>query len=100
VQCLATWRVVHPDELMKAYPYGPDHPDTWFRMNYLITLGSTGGTGATEPKKIVSGIRHQGELSAEQIQAAEQWAQETYERYFAATPYDEKIASGPLCAEN
>jgi len=102
------WAVVHhladgyvddPGLLYRVYPYGTDHPETMYRMNYLLNLGSGGKAGSDEARNRVDAIRRNGRLSAAQIQAAEAWAHETYDGYFAAVPYNEKDA-GSLCRED
>lgn len=84
--------------LVMAYPFGPGHPDTLYKMNYLLTLGARDGRSAELATNLVNSFRNNGELSAEQIQAGEEWARETYDRYFAATPpYNEKTARASFC---
>jgi hypothetical protein len=97
------WGIVHrlaerPEDmegyglLVMAYPFGPGYPDTLYKMNYLLTLGARDGKDS-EATNLVNSYRKNGELSAEQIRVAEKWARETYDRYFAATPYSDKKAS-------
>jgi hypothetical protein len=102
------WAIVHrlaewPEDvqgyglLVSAYPFGPGHPDTLYKMNYLLTLGARDRGSAELATNLVNSFRNNGELSAEQIQAGEVWARETYDRYFAATPYNKKIARSSFC---
>lgn len=102
------WAVVHhladtyidnPGLLYRVYPYGTAHPETMYRMNYLLNLGSGDKAGSDEARNRVDVIRRNGRLSAAQIQAAEAWARETYDTYFATVPYNEKDASR-LCGED
>lgn len=102
------WAIIHrlaewPEDvqgyglLVMAYPFGPSHPDTLYKMNYLLTLGASDGGNPELATALVNSFRKNGALSAEQIQTAEEWARETYDRYFAATPYNEKIARSSFC---
>jgi hypothetical protein len=93
-------RPEHPGLLIQAYPFGSEHPDTWYRMNYLLTLGSRSEADSDDAKQIVSIIRSQQRLSPDEAQAAEAWARETYDGYFAATPYDKKVAARSFCNED
>lgn len=86
--------------LVMAYPFGSGHPDTLYKMNYLLTLGARDGTESERATNLVNSYRNNGELPGEQIRAAEEWARETYDRHFAATPYDEKVAASSFCKED
>lgn len=100
VHRLAGTYVDNPGLLIHVYPYGTEHPDTMYKMNYLLTLGSGDGAGSDAARNTVSAIRRNGGLSAQQIQAAEDWARETYSKYFARTPYNEKAAASSFCQKD
>lgn len=97
VHRLAGGYVDNPGMLIYAYPYGSGYPETSYKMNHLITLSSGDRAGSDEARHIVNALRSTGRLSAAQIQAAEEWARETYARYFPATPYNEKVARSSFC---
>lgn len=72
--------------LREAYPIGSEHPDTIYKMNYLMVLSGRTQYGTNDAGRIVGVLRSNGTLSPEQIRVAEEWAQETYRNYFIATP--------------
>jgi hypothetical protein len=91
-----TW-VDNPGLLIEAYPYGLQDLETFYQMNYLLTLGARDKVNSGDALGVVSATRRNGELSGAQMKAAEDWAHETYARYFAGTAYDKKAAASSFC---
>lgn len=73
--------------LENAYPFGEVAPVTYYKMNFLLTLGGATDNGVQHPQSIVKIFARNGELSGQQIQDAQAWARDIYSNYFAATPY-------------
>jgi hypothetical protein len=73
--------------LENAYPFGEAAPDTFYKMNFLLTLGGATDNPVQRPQSIVGSFATNGALSDQQIQDAQAWAHDTYNNYFAATPY-------------
>jgi hypothetical protein len=73
--------------LENAYPFGEAAPDTFYKMNFLLTLGGATDNPVQRPQSIVGSFATNGALSDQQIQDAQAWARDTYNNYFAATPY-------------
>lgn len=69
--------------LHTAYPIGS--AETLYKMNFLLTLGGVTDTSTQRPQSIVRNVGVQ--LSSQQIEDAQEWARDTYSKYFAATPY-------------
>src|SRR5262245_5639706 len=86
-----------PGLLIRAYPYGAADLETFYKMNYLLTLGARDKVNSEEAQGVVSATRRNGELSAERMKAAEDWARDTYAQYFAGSVYDKKAAAGSFC---
>jgi hypothetical protein len=91
-----TW-VDNPGLLIEAYPYGMSDLETFYKMNYLLTLGAKDNVNSEVALGIVSATRRNGELSAAQMKAAEDWGRETYAQYFAGTVYEKKTAASSFC---
>jgi hypothetical protein len=91
-----TW-VDNPGLLIRAYPYGMSDLETFYKMNYLLTLGARDKINSDDALGVVSATRRNGRLSAAQMKAAEDWARETYARYFAGTVYEKKAAAASFC---
>lgn len=79
-------RVSHSisDSLLgRAYPIDSD--DALYKMNLLLTLGGATDNIIQRPQSVVKNVG--ATLSNQQIQDAQEWARDTYSKYFAATPY-------------
>src|SRR5215469_7475974 len=84
VQWLA--RVSHsiPDGLLgSAYPI--TSVEAIYKMNLLLTLGGATDDVVQRPQSIVKSLG--ATLSNQQTEDAQEWARDTYSKYFAATPY-------------
>jgi hypothetical protein len=98
VRRLSSVRLYVSDGLLfGAYPFGHSAPETMYKMNFLLTLGGATDAVVDRPQSIVKSLRTDGELSDRQIQAAEEWARDTYSKYFAAGPYNAKAAADSFC---
>ena len=98
VRWLARGRLHGPDGLLnQAYPFGPNNPKTYYKMNLLLTLSVGANTVDDDAHNIVSHFRSSGELSPQQLQEVEEWARDTYSQHFIATPYNEKAAASSFC---
>ena len=83
VRWLARVSIHVPDGLLReAYPIGSEHPDTIYKMNYLIQLSGRTEHGGDDAGRIVGVFRSKGRLSPEQIPSAEEWAKDTYRKLF------------------
>jgi hypothetical protein len=74
---------IEDGQLHTAYPIGSD--ETLYKMNFLLTLGGATDTITQRPQSIVRNVGAM--LSNQQIEQAQEWARDTYSKYFAATPY-------------
>jgi hypothetical protein len=83
--------------LRRAYPIGIEHPDTLYKMNYLMVLSGRTEYGADDAKRIIGALRSNGTLSPEQIRSAEEWAKDTYRNYFIATPNTGPTGADSFC---
>jgi hypothetical protein len=70
-------------QLHSAYPIGST--ETLYRMNLLLALGGATDNDVQRPQSVVKNVGAQ--LSNQQIEDAQEWARDTYSKYFAATPY-------------
>lgn len=74
-------------DLENAYPFGQPAPETLYKMNFLLTLGGATDNDVQRPQSIVRIYTTNGALTDQQIKDAKAWARDTYNNYFAATPY-------------
>ncbi len=70
--------------LLGAYPYGPDHPETTYRMEYLLMLGNQQDGEGLDARQVVDEWKPDERVSAEQIAKAQAWAHQMYEKHFKA----------------
>jgi hypothetical protein len=68
--------------LAGAYPFGDNHPETSYRMEYLLMLGNQADDRGDDPRRIVGIWKANGTLSARQKSDAEAWARRMYENHF------------------
>lgn len=98
VRWLARVSIRVPDGLLReAYPIGSEHPETIYKMNYLMVLSGRTEYGVDDAKRIVGVLRSNGSLSPEQIRSAEEWGQDTYRNYFIATPNTGPTGADSFC---
>ena len=71
--------------LSNAYPFGPDHPETTYQMEYLLMLGSRSDGEGKDSRQIVDLWKANQPLSAQQEAEAETWARQMYEQHFKSS---------------
>jgi hypothetical protein len=86
VQWLGRIRLEFGDGLLgQAHPIGQSHPETIYRMKYLLTLGGQAKNDPDDAKKIVDLWQHNKILSDKQLREAEEWARTMYAQHFAGS---------------
>lgn len=68
--------------LAAAYPFGDGHPETSYRMEYLLMLGKQADDRGDDPRRIVDLWKEDSRLSVEQMADAEAWARHMHEQHF------------------
>ncbi len=88
---------IHDGLLMTAYPFGPQNPDAFYRMNFLLQLGAGDHTAPGDVPGIVDRLRSGSVLSADQIQLDEKWARNMYAQHFAGRPQGPQLTTWGMC---
>jgi hypothetical protein len=69
--------------LMGAYPFGSNHPETAYRMNYLLMLGNQHNFEArVDPHELIQGWQPDKDLPPEKLKEAQDWAQNMFDQHF------------------
>jgi hypothetical protein len=97
VRSLARMRLGLQDGMLRtAYPFGSEHPETAYRMNYLLVLGNQQNfEKRVDERQLVDGFKTNKTLSAEQLQEAETWARNMYDQHFNGS--QEGASATKLC---
>jgi hypothetical protein len=69
--------------LISAYPFGSEHPETLYRMNYLLMLGNHHDFEKNvEVRQLVELMKNNKALAPKQFQDAEDWAHRMFDQHF------------------
>jgi hypothetical protein len=94
VRYLARSRIGLQDSMLRtAYPFGFEHLETGYRMNYLLMLGNQHNfETSVDPRQFVEDTRKFRSLTSEQIQQAEGWAKILFDQHFNGSQEGASIA--------
>ena len=84
VRWLARSRIGLQDFMLSsAYPFGSEHPETAYRMNYLLMLGNQQNfEESVDAHQFVEDSRKYKALTSKQFQEAEDWAHNMFDQHF------------------
>ena len=84
VRYLARSRIGLQDFMLNsAYPFGSEHPETAYRMNYLLMLGNRQNfETSVDPHEFVELLKKNKSLTPKQFQEAEDWAHHMFDQHF------------------
>jgi hypothetical protein len=84
VRWLAKMRTGLQDGMLNgAYPFGFNHPETAYRMNYLLMLGNQHNfEESIDSRQLIEGWQPDTELPAPKLAEARAWAQNMYDQHF------------------
>jgi hypothetical protein len=84
VRWLARIRIGLQDFMLRTtYPFGLEHPETAYRMNYLLMLGSQQNfDSSVDAYEFVETSKKHMALTSKQLQEAEDWARNMFEQHF------------------
>jgi hypothetical protein len=69
--------------LISAYPFGINHPETAYRMNYLLMLGNQHNfEESVDPRQFIELWQPDKDLSAPKLKEAQDWARNMYDQHF------------------
>ena len=99
VRWLARSRIGLQDFMLRsAYPFGFEHPETAYRMNYLLMLGKHQNfETSVDPSQFVETLKQRKALTPKQLQEAEDWAHNMFDQRFNGS--QEGAATRQFCEQ-
>lgn len=69
--------------LMRAYPFGSSHPETAYRMNYLLMLGNQNSfEERVNPRQFIEKWQPDKNLPPPKLKEAQDWARSMFDQHF------------------
>ena len=84
VRYLARRRIGLQDFMLNsAYPFGSEHPEAAYRMNYLLMLGNVRNfETSVDAHQFVELLKQNKSLTPKQFQEEEDWARQMFDQHF------------------